>query len=128
MVSSGVILMSLTVSPSPCHKPTYLMAVTSLVFERRSKRMTVDQQAIQDRVIAEHAHEVHTTEDAIRVSVLVGQAIDEAYNEQPLAHTKRIVRTDQGFTDGACCGYLCYFYDWQGKLLLDRDIFTQLQD
>ncbi len=90
--------------------------------------MRVDQQAIQDRVIAEHAHEVHTTADAIRVSVLVQGAIDEAYNEQPLAHTKRIVRTDQGFTDGACCGYLCYFYDWQGKLMLDIDVLKQLQE
>ena len=90
--------------------------------------MTVNQQAIQDKVIAEHAHEVHTTADAIKVSLLVQEAIDEAYNEQPLAHTKRIVRTDQGFTDGACCGYLCYFYDWQGKLLLDTDLAKQLKD
>ncbi len=37
--------------------------------------MRVDQQAIQDRVIAEHAHEVHTTADAIRVSVLVQGAV-----------------------------------------------------
>jgi|SRR6266700_6106776 len=89
--------------------------------------MRVDQQAIQDRVIAEHAHEVHTTEDAIRVSLLVGEAIDEAYGVV-LPHTKRITRTGDGFTDGACCGYLCYFYDWQGKLLLDTDLAKQLKD
>jgi hypothetical protein len=90
--------------------------------------MRVDQQAIQDRVIAEHAHEVHTTADAIRVSLLVGEAIDAAYNEQPLAHTKRIVRTDEGFTDGACCGYLAYFDQFQGKLLLDADIAKLLKE
>jgi hypothetical protein len=90
--------------------------------------MRVNQQAIQDRVIAEHAHEVHTTADAIRVSVLVGQAIDEAYNQPVAHHTKRIVRSDKDFTDGLCSGYLCYFHDWQGRLLLDRDILTVMRD
>jgi len=89
--------------------------------------MRVDQQAIQDRVIAEHASEVHTTADAIKVSVLVGQAIDEAYGVV-LPHTKRITRTDQDFTDGLCSGNLCYFHDYQSKLLLDTDILKQLRE
>ncbi len=48
--------------------------------------MRVNQQAIQDRVIAEHAHEVHTTEDAIRVSMLVEEAIDNAYKVRQQAN------------------------------------------
>src|SRR6266571_8384976 len=90
--------------------------------------MRVDQQAIQDKVIAEHAHEVHTTADAIKVSLLVQEAIDEAYDTQPLPHTKRITRSDKDFTDGLCSGYITYFHEHQGQLLLDTDIAKLIKE
>jgi hypothetical protein len=89
--------------------------------------MAIDQAAIQRQVIEAHSHEIKTTEDAIKVSVLVGEAIDAAY-DQPLAHTKRIVRSDSDFTDGLCSGYLTYFHEYQGKLLLDTDIARLLRE
>src|SRR6266700_2032317 len=90
--------------------------------------MRVDQQAIQDRVIAEHAHEVHTTADAIKVSLLVQEAIDEAYDTQPLPHTKRITRSDKDFTDGLCSGYITYCHENQGHLLLETDIAKLIKE
>jgi hypothetical protein len=88
--------------------------------------MTVDQNATQERVIAEFP-EIKTVEDAIRCSQAVCDAINEAYNE-PLAHVKRIVRSDSDFTDGLCSGYITYFHEYQGKLLLDTDIASLLRE
>ncbi len=90
-------------------------------------RMIVDWNAVQDKVIAEYPHEIETTEDAIKVSVLVQEALDREYGRL-VALEKRIERTDADFTDGLCSGYLTYFHDLQGKPLSDLALFTLLQD
>lgn len=84
--------------------------------------MTVDWNAVQDKAIAEFPYPIETTEDAIRCSVHVQQALNSAAN-QTTALDKRIERTSTDFTDGACSGYLSYFHEYQGKPLSDQDIY-----
>jgi len=80
-----------------------------------------------DEAIKAYPYPIETTEDAVKCSVFVQETLNEV-SGQVIPHTKRIVRSDSDFTDGACSGYLCYFHQYQGKLLLDTDIAKLLKD